>query len=311
MADASQHSVFITEESVFAQVPATPVWDVLRHTGASLNLTRDSLKSNEKRADRNVNGLRLGARAGGGGIPIELSYGSHDKILEALFCGTWAADTPALGTDQLKNGVTRRSYSVVRKFGDILTADKPFRLYEGVEFASLSVQANANNIVTAELTTILNDMGTDTTEEAGSTYNAVTTTEVFDAFTGTIKENGAAIGTITEMAFTIENNLSARPVVGSLTGLRPSAGEFSVTGSLGAYLDNALFVDKFISETETSIELELIDQAGNVHTWKFPAVKYPEYTEDTSDGPIIANVGFQAYRDAVEDCTIILERTPI
>ncbi|MFA7063569.1 MAG: phage tail tube protein, partial [Methanomethylophilus sp.] len=132
MADGSRHSMRFVPETTYGVTPATPVFDIIRHTGTTLGLSKEALQSEEIRDDRQIADFRHGARQVGGDISIELSYGSFDVILEALLGGTWDTDEPTVGTDQLKAGTTRRSFTVERYFGDILTADKPFHRFTGV-----------------------------------------------------------------------------------------------------------------------------------------------------------------------------------
>ena len=120
MANGSRHSMRYVAESTYGQTPATPAFKPIRHTGTTLGLSKESLQSEEIRSDRQIADFRHGAYQVGGDINIELSYGSFDKLLEAVLCGTWQIDSPAAGTDRLKAGTVRRSFTIERFFGVLL-----------------------------------------------------------------------------------------------------------------------------------------------------------------------------------------------
>lgn len=310
MADGSRHSMRFVEEVTYGVAPTDPVFDIIRHTGTTLGLSKESLQSEEIRDDRQITDFRHGARQVGGDINIELSYGSFDKILEALLGGTWQADTPSLGTDQLKAGTIRRSFTIERFFGDIQSADKPYHRFTGVEFNTLQLQINANAIVTGVIGVVGKDMVTDTSPLAGATYNPATTTSPLDSFTGTLNENGTPIAVITEIQLNLDNGLDPRFVVGSKTTLRPSIGRSNVSGQITAYFENSLLLEKFINETESNIEFNLPDGAGNNLRVILPRIKYNGGQPDVQgEGPITLAMPFQALLDPVTKTNIIIERT--
>lgn len=304
MADGSRHSLRMVAESSYGVTPSNPVFDYIRHTGTTLGLTKEGLQSEELRDDRQISDFRHGARQVGGDISIELSYGSFDKILEALLGGTWT-------TDVLKAGTTRRSFTLERFFGDILSADKPYHRFTGVEFNTLQLQINANAMVTGTIGVVGKDMVTDTAIVAGATYSAVSTTSPLDSFTGTLNEAGTPIAVITEIQLNLDNGLDPRFVVGSKTTLRPSVGRSNVSGTITAYFENSLLLDKFINETESSILFNLPDGAGNNLKFTLPRIKYNGGQPDVQgEGPITLSMPFQALLDSATSTNIIIEREP-
>lgn len=310
MADGSRHSMRYIPELVYGQTPSTPVFEILRHTGTTLGLSKEALQSGEIRDDRQIADFRHGARQVGGDINIALSYGTFDEILEALLGGTWVADTPAAGTDQLKAGTTRRSFTIERFFGDIQSADKPYHRFTGVEFNTLQLQVNANAMITGTIGVVGKDLALDTAIVAGATYNPPSTTNPLDSFTGTLNENGTPIAVITEIQLNLDNGLDARFVVGSKTTLRPAIGRSNVSGQITAYFENSLLLEKFINETESDISFDLPDGAGNTLSVILPRIKYNGGQPNVSgEGPITLALPFQALLDPTTETNIILERT--
>lgn len=309
MANGSRHSMRYVAEASYGATPAAPAFKPIRHTGTTLALSKESLQSEEIRDDRQIADFRHGARQTGGDINLELSYGSFDDLLEAVLLGTWEVDGGGSGIDRLKAGVLRRSFTVERFFGDILTADRPYHRFTGVEFNTLGLAINANAMITGTMGVIGKGFATDTAIISGATYGAPTTTSPLDSFTGVLEEAGVPIAVITEIQLNVENGLEARFVVGSKDTIRPSIGRSNVSGTITAYFEDSLLLDKFVNETESSIKLELPDAQGNKYTITLPRIKYNGGQPDVEgEGPITLSMPFQALLDSTTATNIIIDR---
>jgi hypothetical protein len=310
-ADGSQHAAYFIAEATYGTTPATPAFTPLRNGGCTLGLNKDNTESKEIRGDRMTSDSRHGARKVSGGFDIELGYGTYDVILEALLGGTWTADTPVTGTSQLKVGTTRRSFSVLRKFGDLQSGGKPYHLFTGIEFNSLQLTLAANAIIPGKLGCIGQNLALSTTAPTGATYNAASATKPLDTFQGALKEGGSTIALVTEIQLNIDNGMESRFVVGSTTSLRPSQGRCSVNGSASVYFEDSTMLEKFINETESSMEITLPDAAGNELKFLLPRIKYNGGQPDVSnEGPIILSMPFVALRDSVSGSSLLVERNP-
>lgn len=304
MADGSRHSMRIVAEDSYSVTPDSPVFDMVRHTSTTLGLSKDSIQSEELRDDRQIADFRHGARQVGGDIGFELSYGTFDAILEATLGGTWESNV-------LKAGTMRRFFTIERYFADLLAADNPFHRFVGVEFNTMALQINANAMITGTFGVLGRDMVTDTAILPGATYNAPTTTSPLDSFTGELKESGAVIAVVTEIALNVENGLDPRFVVGSKVSIKPSIGRSNVTGTVTAYFENSSLINKFINEDESSVSIDLPDKAGNVLNITLPRIKYSGGQPDVSgEGPITLAMPFQALLDSTTGTNIILTRVP-
>lgn len=311
MANGSRHSMRYVPEVTYGVTPATPAFKPIRHTGTTLGLSKEALQSEEIRDDRQIADFRHGAYQTAGDINAELSYGSFDELLEAVLCGTWDTDAPIAGTDQLKAGTTRRSFTIERFFGDLESAQKPYHRFTGVELNTLALQITANAMVTATFGVLGQNFATATGAISGATYASAATTSPLDSFTGTLNENGSLIAVITEIQLNIENGLEARYVVGSKASIRPSIGRSNVSGTITAYFEDSVLLDKFINETESDIEFTLPDGAGNELKFILPRIKYNGGQPDVQgEGPITLSMPFQALLDATTGTNLIIERTP-
>lgn len=307
-ASGSNHSMAYVAETTFGTTPATPVFKPLRHTGVTLGLTKDNLQSEELRSDRQIACFRHGNKQVGGDVSSELSYTDFDDFLEAATCGTWSIDDPALGTDRLLAGVERRSFTIERYFSDI--AD--YIRYTGCEVNTFSLTVAPNAIVTATFSVIGADQDPSNVIVAGATYLTAQGGCPFDSFSGNILEGGVAIGIITSVELSVENGIEPNFVVGSPTTAGNTIGRSNVTGSITAYFENTSLMDKFINETATSLEFDLVSEAGDTLRFALPNVKYGSGQPDVSgDGSVTISLDFQALYDAASLSNIIIDRTPV
>ena len=151
-----------------------------------------------------------------------------------------------------------------------------------------------------------------TSAKAGSTYPAATTTEPFDSFTGSIREDGALIAAIQSIDFNCDNSMDRRFVVFDDTSLLPSIRKFNLSGTVSAYFDSITLYNKFISETSSSLQFELIDNDGNAYWVYMPNIKYMSGNPDVSDdGSVTINMAFAAVKDTATGKTLIIQRTPV
>lgn len=251
--------------------------------------------------------------ANNGRFTIATVSANEITIVEATLVSEVAGDvvTVATAAIELLAGVTRRSFTLMRHFSDILEAGKPFHKFEGVEFNTFSLSVSPGAIITGSFGIIGQGQTLLGTAPDGSTLQAPTTTRVFDSFTGELKENGAAIAIVTEISLTLENGLEPRFVVFSDETLQPSVGRSNATGQITVYFENATMLAKFLDETPTSLEFALVDEDGNELRFVLPNIKYTGGQPDTSgQGSITLAMPFQAVYDETAGSQMIIRRSP-
>lgn len=296
MASGAQHAISYSPESVYGVTDSSPSIFALRNTGTTLNATKEQVSSDELRADRQIVDHRHGTKLGQGDITFELGHTPYDDLLEAVCGGTWTANV-------LKAGTTRRSFTIERQFADI----SRYLVFRGAEVNTLSVTAAPNSMIQGSFGIIAQSFGSTGTSLGSPT--AASTNPPFDSFSGTIEEGGAPIGVISGIDFTLDNGMDPRYVVGSDETIRPSIGRSNLTGTVTAWFENAALLDKFIGETETSIEVEFSDGTRTL-TFEFPRVKYTGGDVPVQgDGGILITLPFQALRDSSEASNIVITRS--
>src|SRR3990172_2515257 len=297
-ASGAPHRMPYVAETTWGPTPAPPTLSAIRHNSATLALQRGTLQSEEIRDDRMLVDFRLGQRSVAGDIVGELSDGSYDDFLQAALGGTWAADV-------LKAGVVRRSFTVERYFADITR----YVRYRGCEVNTLALTVSPEAICGITFGMMGKDQdATASTAIAGSTYPAAPTSSPYDGFSGAINEGGSAIAIVTEVSINLNNNLQANPVIGSISGLQATIGRSLITGSLSAYFEDEVMLNKFINETSSSLSFTL-GGSGSGMTLLLPKIKYTGGQPDTSgEGSIILQMPFQALYDSTEATNIKITR---
>lgn len=205
----------------------------------------------------------------------------------------------------LKNGTTRRSFSMQRYFSDI----GDYVVLTGMSVDTLGLEIGVDTMVTGTLSFVGKDISTGTSAISGSTTSAETTTEGFDTYTGTIYENGATGACATTLSLNLTNTLERIFCVFDDTSKEPSRGKFRATGTLTAYFEDLTYYDKFLNETESSISFTLTDPAGNDYWVYLPSLKYNAGNPDVSEeGSVTLGLDFQAVRDTTAGCTMMIQR---
>ncbi len=215
-------------------------------------------------------------------------------------------------TQQLKAGIVRRSFTVLRNFTDLLEADKPFHRFTGVEMNKLALSVTVNAIVKAVFSVIGQDMqDPEGTAPASSTYVAANGNSPMDSFSGLLYEGGSVIAVITEISLALENGINPKFVVGSDVTIRPSIGRSNLTGQITAYFENSALLSKFINETESVIVFYLADLAGGKYRITIPRLKYNGGQPDTQgQGAITLSLPIQALFDSTTASNIVIDKIP-
>lgn len=229
-------------------------------------------------------------------------------VLEAAGAAVTIQTTEAV----LKAGTVRRSFTILRHFTDIPDgAGKPYHVSRGCEVNTLAISVNPTAIVGLTFGIVAREPELLAAPIAGQTLGAPTTTAPMDAFTGVLKENNVVCGVATEISLALDNGLEPENIVGSKFTRQPAISRTNATGSMGAYFDDSSYLEKFINETDSSMEMTFPDGAGNSYTMKIPLLNYTGGQPDASgQGSIRLTMPFQGIMDPVSLSNIIITRTP-
>lgn len=293
------HGLRYVPEATFGSTPATPAMVKLRHTACSLILSKETNQSAELRDDRQISDFRHGTQKAGGDIDFEFSYGEYDPILESALFGTWASNV-------LKAGVTAKSFTMERAFTDI----GQYGVFTGQIVDKFTFDVKPNAIITGKATMLGKGASYSATPLAASP-TASQTNLPFDSFTGTIKEGGSAIATVTALELSLDNGLQAAYVVMSNQALAVIPGRSNLTGKLSAYFQDLTMLNKFINEVESSVEFTLGNGTTKSYTFTLPRLKYSGADNGAKDEKgIVLDMPFQALVDPTTGTNIEITRIP-
>lgn len=304
-ASGSQHGLRFVPESSWGATPSTPQTIYLRHTSCAIALSKDGFQSQELRSDRQISDFRHGVKRVQGDIGFELSYGEYDAFLEAALFGEFDYQEDISADNVLKAGTVRKSFTIERAFLDITQ----FGVFTGCMVNSFSLSIPANNIVTGSFGIVGKD-GSYSGSALTAEPTAAQTEAPFDSFTGAIKEGSSSIAIVTSLDINLENGLDPNLVIGSNTAAAITDGRSNVTGSVSAYFENLTLLNKFINETESSIEITLGGETKK-YDINIPRIKYTGGDNPVSgEGPIMLNLPFQALLCDTLKTNLQITRTP-
>lgn len=292
-ADTSGTRLAFVTESTEGTTPASPSFTNLRFTGENLIGEKQTVTSQEIRDDGNVPDVtRVGGQVSGG-FNFELTYATFDSILESVMCGTWA-------TNVLVNGRDRKAFTFEKTFET--GATDVYRRYAGCLVGSINLDIVAQQIVTGQATVMGRSYSAASAALSGATYAASNTKKVMNAAADfaslTIGSVSPALR-VRRIQLAMTNNLRAQTEIGTdgLAGI--GLGQFVVTGSVEAYLENKAILDLLDNHTSSSMTFTVGSVTAEKYTVSLPKL-YMTAGDAVTPGnnqDVMVNMQFQAIYD--------------
>lgn len=296
-ASGGRHGLHYTQETVFGEIPAVPQMTVLRHTSCDIGLSKTLLESDEIRLGRQRGPVIHGQSRVSGDVGIELAYGAFDDLLAAVMQSDWSSDI-------LKTGASQPSFTLERGFSDITT----YQRLTGCVVDKLSLSVKPDALVRGQFSVVGQAAGY-ATGALDETPTATTTNAPFDSFSASLLEDGNPLAIVAGLDLLIDNELTPNFVVGDAAASSIYAGKSKVSGEILCFFENADLLEKFRSETASSLQITLTSSAGDL-TLTLPDILYTgAETAVPGDGPITLNLPFTARYDATAGSNLIFTRT--
>jgi len=210
-------------------------------------------------------------------------------------------DTVVMKGKMLRNGTTEHSFTVEEDYTDITQ----ILYYTGLVCQNFNAQIAAGSLTTGSMSFIGSGHGRDTATQGTGSPSAQTSTDVFNAVNNIqdVYEGGSALPATVEFldaSFDINTDLRARPAVGSLGPVGIGSTKRMITGGMNYYFESgsAGIYDKYLNDTESSLEYSLVDGAGNQYIITFPAIKYStaSITPGGNGVDTMVSTTFEAYK---------------
>lgn len=218
-----------------------------------------------------------------------------------------AGDSVTIGVagDYLEVGETPPTFALLRRNTDTGIDT----LYRRCRIAGVTIPVAINSAVALSFP-VLGEEVESYTVPGGSTFDAVTTTERMIPTIGYMKDNAVSLAYLSDYSLEITNGMEAVFALFQRSAYDVSNGVFKASGSLAAYQEDTVLIDKFINETESDHIVRLEDPAGNAYRIILPRVGYSELSDPVSGpGKHIHTFSFSAGYDGVT--TARLERIPV
>jgi len=295
-ATGGQHGLLYTEETVFGEVPPVPQMTVLRHTSCDIGLSKTLLESDEIREGRQPGPVIHGQSRVSGDVGIELAYGAFDGLLAAVMQSDWSSDI-------LTTGASQPSFTLERVFSDITT----YQRLTGCVVDKLSLSVKPDTLVRGEFS-VIGQAASYATGALDATPTAAATSAPFDSFSASLLEDGNPLAIVAGLELQIDNDLAPNFVVGDAAVSSIYAGKSKVSGEILCFFENADLLEKFRSETASSLQITLASSAGDL-ILTLPDILYTGAEAAVpGEGPITLVLPFMARYDANAGSNLIITR---
>lgn len=279
MSSGAKQTVHYIKEATVGTTPSMPSqddWKTMRFTSCTLTPSPTVERSEEIEQGRMPVGSVVTAANPAGNVVGELSYGSFDDWLEALFYDTWTSDVLTAA------GTTVSTFSVQKGYTDAAN----YHIFRGVHVATGQITIPESGKVMVTFGCLAMDYASAGTKYSSLEKAADTTPFMSSLSVGAIKLNSSPIGAcVSAMTINIDNSLVAKRCLGS-GKLGPGSltetqalitGSMTINWSAAAY---AIWKEQ-MARTTFSVEFPITDSLGNKYEFDFPAL---EFDGDLPDG---------------------------
>ncbi|MEH6565559.1 MAG: phage tail tube protein [Halopseudomonas sp.] len=252
--------ITITQEG---GIPANPLFKPIRFVSEGLTPNVTQIESQEINPSRQRPPSRGGNYSVAGEIAGEMSFASHDDLIEAALQGTWT-------TDVLVVGSIDRTFAVLERHTDIGVD----YIYRGCKVGSMALAAPLGE--KAGITfNMLGKSAAEYTVPVGATFGTATTSDMMVTTNGSFTEGGDPIAYATEWNATIDNGMEASFALFNREAYCISNGVAVVNGTMNAYLKDGALWAKVLNEAETS-HIIVLEEGADSYTIEIPKVRYTQ-----------------------------------
>lgn len=209
---------------------------------------------------------------------------------------------------QIVNGIAFKSYTIERQYTDISTE---FAGFVGMSPDAFNMNVTKDGIITNSFGFMGKKELPSYSATLATTTNAAPTNDVMNAVDDVkcVLEGGGVQYDITDMTFSLKNNLRTRLQVGTLGAISIGTGTFDCSGTHRAYFQSKTIMDKYLSFTATNMAIAML-KSGKGYVFDFPRIKYTsgQRVAGGINQDVIADMAWMAMRDPTEGITMRIQR---
>ena len=207
----------------------------------------------------------------------------------------------------MKCGIIQRSFSIEEGLKNITQ----YRLFKGCYVDKINFSIKPNSIAKLKFSFLgMDETVSGTPMDAAPDPSVVTKVIDANSALAVIKEGGSPVVYITGMDFTLDNQGKVLEVIGSNKGAGVNWGRSKITGTLTAYIPDMALYNKYVAETNTSLEAILADGTVGTYNLKLPNVKLVGAKIDVSnEDALIQSIPFQALYDPATGTNILITKS--
>jgi len=284
-------------ETVFGTTPATPQTTLLEFvtftpTHSAEDIRSQTLASHAQLVDRRNGNVQAAAE-----LAFELNPTNADTFLEAGLMGTWT-------TNVLKVGKTARSFTLEEGQND----GPQYRTLTGATINTLGMSLTNDGYAQINCGVVGKALSAWTATSIDSTPTAAATGSRFFHDGGVYKIGGSVVASMQSVTWTWSNGLTPVFVLGSsaVAGFN-IASVRELTGSASGLFESVTEANKFIANTDSSIQYQLIAGSDSLDV-KIGSLNYTNVSYDYSQGGVVVNFDFVGKYNAADASSLVLTR---
>jgi hypothetical protein len=258
---------------------------------------------------------RTGSPTANNGYYLVTAKPDADTITVSPAPATAGTMTGTLKGSHLRNGTTRKSFTLEKLYSDL--SPQQYQAFTGMRVGSMELTIAPGAIVNGQFG-FSGKQGLSSGATVGTgAPTAAATNDVMNAVDniGNIRIDGAAAAAgvyFTEVAFNVNNNPRNQPAIGSLANVGIGLGRTQITGTISSYFQNRDLFDRYLAFSALSLSFTATDAAGNAYLYHFPSIKFTngQAVAGGNDQDVLATLEFACRRSPTYGFMLGINRFP-
>jgi len=203
-------------------------------------------------------------------------------------------------------GTELSTYTLEEGFTDV----SEYHYSAGCKVGSMSMSIQPDSVLTGDFSFQGQTYSGMSATPISSSTTQVTTTEVFDSYTGSLYFGADFQCVITGLDFTLDNGLNRRYALMQKDACGIGEGRSNVSGTVNAYFPDSTLADKFNDEDVFEVRIQLKDLNDNSYTFGWPRMKFTSDSRDVTENDVTESLGFMALGGNTELTNMYIRKQP-